>query len=141
MNNTLQVPNCAGCTNAPSDRNLKANLAAVSGSDILRRLVGIPIQTWNYRSDDTGVRHLGPMAQDFFAAFAVGTDDRHINLLDEAGVALAASQELYRRQLANEQQIEELKASNTALQAANTDLEKRLTAVEEKFKKLALRQH
>jgi hypothetical protein len=36
------------------------------------------------------VRHIGPMAQDFYAAFGVGEDDRHITSIDEDGVALAA---------------------------------------------------
>ena len=37
------------------------------------------------------------MAQDFYAAFAVGKDDRGINSVDEEGVALAAIQGLYRQ--------------------------------------------
>jgi hypothetical protein len=30
------------------------------------------------------------MAQDFYAAFGVGEDDRHVTTIDEEGVALAA---------------------------------------------------
>jgi hypothetical protein len=33
---------------------------------------------------------VGPMAQDFCAAFGVGTDERHLATLDADGVALAA---------------------------------------------------
>ena len=54
----------------------------------------LPILSWNYKSDPEGVRHIGPMAQDFFAAFGVGGDDKYINLIDEGGVALAAIQGL-----------------------------------------------
>lgn len=70
-----------------SDRNLKENFAPVDSQDILARINRLPISTWNYKFDDTAVRHLGPMAQDFAAAFGVGNDDRHINSIDEGGVS------------------------------------------------------
>ncbi len=97
MNNTLQVPNCSGCTVAPSDRNLKSNFISVSNQSVLDRVATLPILSWNYKSDPEGVRHIGPMAQDFFAAFGVGGDDKYINLIDEGGVALAAIQGLEER--------------------------------------------
>ena len=58
--------------------------------------MSIPISTWYYRSQNPSIRHIGPMAQDFHAAFKVGQDDRYISTVDENGVALAAIQELYR---------------------------------------------
>src|SRR5205085_1241241 len=96
MNNPLSVPSCTGCTTVTSDRNAKTNFAAVNTRSVLERVVGIPVQSWNYNSDSKTVRHIGPMAQDFRAAFSLGEDDKHINLLDEGGVALAAIQELYK---------------------------------------------
>jgi len=51
--------------------------------------------TWrNLVTQDPSVRHLGPMAQDFRAAFGLGEDDRHISSSDADGVALAAIQGL-----------------------------------------------
>jgi len=38
----------------------------------------------------SGVPHMDPMAQDFYAAFTLGADDKHINTIDLDGVALAA---------------------------------------------------
>jgi hypothetical protein len=70
----------------------------------------LPIQSWSYRDDDPRVRHIGPMAQDFAAAFAVGDDDRHIHTVDASGVALAAIQALAARLAAAEARIEELQA-------------------------------
>jgi hypothetical protein len=84
-----------------SARDAKANFAPVDGRAILEHLAAIPIETWNYRSQPEAIRHLGPMAQDFYAAFDVGEDDRHITAVDAEGVALAASQALY--QLVQEQ--------------------------------------
>jgi hypothetical protein len=54
-----------------------------TGADeILERLVQLPISVWTYGYDHDTVRHLGPMAQDFAAAFGLGDNDRRINLVD-----------------------------------------------------------
>ena len=79
----------------PSDRNLKTNIASIDPVDMLERVRALPITTWNYISDDVSIRHIGPMAQDFAALFAVGADDRHIHSIDGQGVALAAIQGLW----------------------------------------------
>ena len=39
---------------------------------VLRKVVALPIATWNYKSQDAAIRHMGPMAQDFHAAFGLG---------------------------------------------------------------------
>jgi hypothetical protein len=78
-----------------SDRNVKANFTPVDGQEILDRLADIPIETWNLKSQDESIRHIGPMAQDFYAAFSVGEDELYINNMDADGVALAAIQGLY----------------------------------------------
>ncbi len=78
-----------------SDRALKENFAAVDGRDMLERLSRIRITRWNLRSQPASVRHVGPMAQDFYAAFGLGEDDRHITTTDADGVALIGVQALY----------------------------------------------
>ena len=55
------------------------------------------------------MRHLGPMAQDFMAAFRLGDDDRKINLLDANGVLTVAIQALYRRLVQLEAEVAALK--------------------------------
>jgi hypothetical protein len=62
---------------------------------ILARVAALPIERWSYKADGPGIRHIGPMAQDFAAAFRVGADDRHIHMLDAGGVALAVIQGLH----------------------------------------------
>ena len=64
----------------------------VDGRQVLLALSAIPIETWSFKTEDPAVRHIGPMAQDFKAAFTVGSDDKRINSLDADGVALAANQ-------------------------------------------------
>jgi hypothetical protein len=102
-----------------SDRNLKELFQAVNPADVLDRVVNLPITSWNFKSD-AATRHIGPMAQDFYAAFNVGTDDRHIATVDEDGVALAAIQGLN----------EKLKAEAAAKDAQIKALEKRLYDLE-----------
>jgi len=101
-----------------SDRNLKANFVPVDGRKILSRLKDIPISTWNLKSQDPSVRHIGPTAQDFFAAFNVGEDDRHITTLDLDGVALAAIQGLDQIVQEKEEQIVKLETRLSVLEQA-----------------------
>lgn len=93
-----------------SDRNAKENFESVDGTEVLDRLAKIPIQTWNYKSQDDSIRHLGPMAQDFKAAFDVGETDTGISAVDADGVALAAIQGLNQKLQQKETEITELKA-------------------------------
>jgi hypothetical protein len=81
--------NVNGSTCCTSDRNAKTGFEAVCPQVILDRVVGLPISQWRY-TNDLATPHIGPMAQDFYAAFQVGPDDKHIATLDEGGVALAA---------------------------------------------------
>jgi hypothetical protein len=78
-----------------SDRNAKENFAALDRKDVLARVVSMPVTEWNYKDDPASKKHIGPMAQDFHQAFQLdGTDDKHISVVDEGGVALAAIQGL-----------------------------------------------
>ena len=91
----VTLPAGGGSWNNLSDRNMKANFAAVDTRAILRGVLSLPISTWNYKTQDASVRHIGPMAQDFFAAFKVGEGDKTIATIDPDGVALAAIQGLH----------------------------------------------
>jgi len=91
-----------------SDRNLKENFKPVSAREMLDKVAALPISRWNYKQD-TSSEHVGPMAQDFYAAFSVGPDDKHITVVDESGVALAAIQGLNQKLEAQRAANEELK--------------------------------
>ena len=80
-----------------SDRNLKTDFQAVEESDILERLIALPITTWRYRKSQATERHIGPMAQDFRAAFGFGDTDTSIATVDAIGVTLSAVQALNRK--------------------------------------------
>ncbi len=83
---------------------------AETRSKVLERLVELPVQLWSYGWDDATVRHLGPMAQDFAAAFGLGDTDREIFLLDATGVCMAAIQALHEQVVALEAEVATLKA-------------------------------
>jgi hypothetical protein len=84
----------SGTWSSLSDRNMKTGIVPVDDARILSKLDTLPVSEWSYISE-RGVRHIGPMAQDFYAAFRVGEDDRHITSIDEDGVALAAAKALH----------------------------------------------
>jgi hypothetical protein len=105
--------------NPPSDRNLKENFAPVSPRDVLDKIAAMPISRWNFKGD-AATPHVGPMAQDFHAAFGLGTDDKHIATVDADGVALAAIQGLNQK----------LEAEVKSKDARINELEKRLSAIE-----------
>jgi hypothetical protein len=121
MDNNVRVGGYVNATafNTGSDRNLKEQFQPVNTADVLDRVASLPITSWNFKQDAT-TRHIGPMAQDFYSAFNVGTDERHIATVDEDGVALAAIQGLN----------EKLKAEAAEKDAQIKALEKRLSDLE-----------
>ena len=106
----------SGSWYAMSDKNVKENFRSVDGKDILSKLAQMDIAEWNYKTQDPTVRHLGPVAQDFRAAFGLGESDRSINSVDADGVALAAIQGLNSK-------VQDLEAENAELKARLERLE------------------
>ena len=44
---------------------------------VLDKVAALPIAQWHYKHGKE-TPYVGPMAQDFYAAFGVGPDDKHI---------------------------------------------------------------
>ena len=63
-----------GAWNSLSDRNAKDSFATISPTEVLEKVVAMPVSSWAYKTEK-GVTHLGPMAQDFYEAFKLGSDD------------------------------------------------------------------
>ncbi len=104
------MPN-ATAWSALSDRNAKENFAPIDAAEILEKLAALPLTAWNYKDDPEKRRYIGPVAQDFHAAFGLG-DDTSINTLDADGVALAAIQGLNQKL---EEEIDRLTEENAEL--------------------------
>lgn len=86
------LSNGGAWTNA-SSRTFKQGFAAINPLDVLNRLLDLPITTWSYTGSTEGL-HLGPVAEDFKAAFGLAGDGKSIATVDADGVALAAIQGL-----------------------------------------------
>jgi hypothetical protein len=114
---TSDQKTCAqGC--APlcrSDRNQKKNITPVDTAAILDKVSRLPISSWTYNKEPAEVRHVGPMAQDFRAAFGLGDDDRTYYAVDAQGVALAAIKALNEQVTAQGARIEKLERENQSL--------------------------
>jgi hypothetical protein len=101
--------------NATSDRAAKEHFTPVNPREILAKVACLPVSQW-YFKQDASARHLGPVAQDFHAAFGLGADDKHIATVDADGVALVAIQGL-------NQKVEEQRAENAELKRRLAHLE------------------
>ncbi|HUA65830.1 MAG TPA: tail fiber domain-containing protein [Alphaproteobacteria bacterium] len=97
-----------GTFNNSSDRNAKQDFAPINSAQILEKVGKLPISEWSYK-EDPRTRHVGPMGQDFYATFNIGTDEKHIAPIDEGGVALAAIQGLNQKLEEKDTEIEALK--------------------------------
>jgi trimeric autotransporter adhesin len=109
-----------------SDRNRKESFAGVDGEDALRRLRNVPVSTWTFIDADEPVRHIGPMAQDWHAAFGLKPDSLTIDRGDFDGVSLAAIQALEARTRdlpALEREMEALRQENAMKDARIASLE------------------
>jgi hypothetical protein len=102
--------------NITSDRNAKENFAPVNARAVLDKVASLPITEWQYKQNAEG-RHIGPMAQDFSSAFALGHDDKHISIVDESGVALAAIQGLNEKLAEKDAELQRLQSQNQSLAA------------------------
>lgn len=120
MGNSAFLSNGGVWTNA-SSRALKEGFAAVDPAAMLRQVLSLPISTWTYKSSAEGT-HIGPMAEDFKAAFGLSGDGKTIATVDADGVALAAIQGLNAK----------LESENQALRAQLQSIEARLQALQER---------
>ncbi|MBS0557337.1 MAG: tail fiber domain-containing protein [Proteobacteria bacterium] len=109
-----------------SDRNVKTAIKNIDVSSILDGVVAMPVTSWQYITQKADIRHLGPMAQDFYAAFHLGADNRHIPEIDEGGVALAAIQGLNKK----------VEGENAALKTENATLKSEIDAIRKRLDKI-----
>jgi hypothetical protein len=124
INGTTGVPTAGvelvsggGSWTTLSDAGAKRDFRPVDGAELLRRLAGLPISTWSYKSQDPSIRHMGPTAQDFRRAFGLGESDRGITSVDADGVALAAIQALHAENQRLRGRVAKLERQNARLAA------------------------
>jgi hypothetical protein len=120
----------AGVWTSVSDRNAKENFKGISPSEVLSKVVGLPITQWKYKVEPAGLKHIGPVAQDFHSAFGLGDSDKAIGAVDEDGVALAAIQGLNAK----------LQGVNEKLESENSELKAQLKMIQAEIKEMEDRQ-
>jgi hypothetical protein len=89
-----QLATGSGAWAVYSDRRGKREFRPVDAAAVLDKVVSLPISTWQWKAEADGIRHMGPTAQDFRAAFGLGPRETEIVTVDADGVALAAIQGL-----------------------------------------------
>lgn len=109
---------CTGTTWVnTSDKNMKDHFSDIDPAEVLNKVSSLPITMWKYKNDTNSI-HLGPMAQDFYEEFKLGSDEKAIATIDEGGVALAAIKGLNQKLEAQvEEKDRELASVNDQLAA------------------------
>ena len=105
-----------------SDSTKKQNIRLINTEEILDKVAQLPIKQWSYKSQDPSVEHIGPMAQDFYKLFHLGEDSLGISTIDPDGIALAAIQELHKKNHQLEVENEAIKAELKQLKMLVEDL-------------------
>jgi hypothetical protein len=118
----------SGTWASTSDRRSKTNVVDVNDARVLDEVARLRVSAWNYISEP-GVRHIGPMAQDFHAVFGVGPDDIHITSIDEDGVALAAIKALHDENASLRKRLNALTASEKSLRRDMARLNAKVSAL------------
>jgi len=127
--------------NITSDRNTKTALQSVDPREVLKKVVEMPLSTWRYKEQEMDYRHMGPMAQDFYAAFHLGPSDKSISTVDADGVALAAIQGLNARLDDKDREMaqrdSEIDALRDKLAAQETQIAKQKTEIDRQKTRVA----
>jgi hypothetical protein len=105
--NGISVSSGGGSWNTISDKNKKENYTKLNSEDIYNKLLQLPVERWNYKSQSPDIMHIGTYSQDFYRLFQVGESELTITWMDPVGVNTIAIQ--HQAKLI-EQQQEEIKA-------------------------------
>ncbi len=130
----VQVAANSGAWTQISDVNAKEAFAPVDTRAVLDRVAAMPITTWRYKGQDEAIRHIGPTAQDFHAAFGVGDAPGYgITTVDADGVALAAIQALAKENGTLKEQVSGFSVQMSELEEENRVLREELDAIKRKL--------
>jgi hypothetical protein len=120
----------SGSWTSISDRAQKKQFAKVDVTNVLQRVLSLPVQYWSYLEDAADSRYIGPMAQDFKRLFQVGDGDKTISPTNASGVALAAIQGLNQKLT---EQIKQKDSEIAKLRAKADSVEREMLAIKRKL--------
>ena len=124
----------AGTLTQQSDVNSKRDIEAIDHRSVVTKVMDLPITEWSYK-DAPDSRHVGPMAQDFYKAFGLGTTDKGITSIDTGGIALAAIQGI---KLEKDAEMAELTRLSEQKDARITELQAKLEEQDDRMMQLEL---
>ncbi len=130
-NTGCDLPTGSGTWSCASSRTIKTAFEAIDSVRWLEQIRRLPMSTWTYIGDTAQSRHLGPVAEDFFEAFALGEGPNSIGAQDLASLGLVGVQALAAQDDAQSEQIRALQNENASLQRAldeSTDGQRTLLA-------------
>ncbi len=119
------------------DRNIKENFESLDGEVLLGKIQNLPISKWNYKNSDATIKYIGPMAQDFHAAFQLGGEDSlGINTICMDGVTIAGVQALIKRTGLQTDKIAKMDDELTKVREENLFLRNKLSGLEQQHKEM-----
>jgi hypothetical protein len=134
----VSLPAGGGSWTTLSDKNKKEHFRKLNGEEVLNKIAAMDIYSWNYKSQSDDIRHVGPFAQDFYAAFKLGESDTTISMVDIEGINMLALKTLEQRtRQLNEKikEVEVLSATLKEMEKQKKDLEARMQKIESMLEK------
>ena len=128
INGTFEV---TGGLSNPSSILLKDQFRSVEAASILDKVSQLSIKEWSYKQQ-SGVRHIGPIAEEFYETFGLGSDSTKISTIDTDGVALLSIQALHK-------QLQSVEEENKETRKENDEIRKENLALQEAIKTIMLR--
>ncbi len=115
-----------GAYHTQSSRAVKENFVQVDPQTILGKIDQLPMYQWNYKEQDPSIKHIAPVAEDFYGAFGLGGDNKTIADIDPSGVALAGVKALSQKIKDQQSQIYEMRADMDAMKTEIKDLKSQI---------------
>ncbi|MDF2771977.1 MAG: hypothetical protein K0S86_1471 [Geminicoccaceae bacterium] len=126
----VSLPFGASAWASVSDVNRKENFRTMDGEEVLAKIAGMAVSEWNYKTQGDSIRHLGPMAQDFYRAFGLGESDTTITTTDIDGINMLGVQALERRTVALDRENRALRSELADLRADLDALRRALASIQ-----------
>ncbi|MEO9530970.1 MAG: tail fiber domain-containing protein [Crocinitomicaceae bacterium] len=130
----------AGAWSTLSDRDSKEDIQEINPEEYLELLDRIEVYKWKYIAQDSSINHIGPMAQDFYSTFKLGTDSTTINSGDFDGINMLLLKALMDRTKELENQNARLGSLDGELELLREQRAKLLVLLDELEKKFATMQ-
>lgn len=80
----------SGSWSMMSDTLSKANFSSFNPEYLMKEFGKLKLYKWNYIGGSMNVKHLGPLAQNFYSAFKLGESEKMISSVDADGVIFSS---------------------------------------------------